>query len=513
MIGVWRSLLWKEWREQRSVLLILTSFFVFLPAIFSLRTPTNYFGAMSITLFAIPLVSMFVAMNIAAGEQASGTIGFLQSLPVSRRKWATAKLLWAMLVVVIPILTVVGVAALLRQLIGNAAHEAIERDALEFGIDGDWFATRLIVPIVTAVSFLLWMAAPGVNRSDEVRAGAIGLLTAVAYWVFVALIAELVKWFTGSGASRIVSILSAIGAGGIAIMDPPPTIGGDPSILRPRWAPYATVMFVTHLTLAAWFVLRFGRVIPDNPLVAESSVGKQGKSWLAPPRRSPLEAIIWKQVRESLPLAALGALSIAVIALVIYFGSRRSGEYELSTSQSLTGIGAIWMIVGLMVATVAGIGVFVDDLTPGINTFWRSRPIRIGSWFAVKDVTGLLITVFTLAIPLLLTTAGVLLFTDGFEDERLREETQIFVAIGALGQVAMYSSSLAAMVLLRRPIHAAFVSMAVTYGAFVASVVLAGLARMRIADEILLPVMAVLYSLAALLLAWLAVRRDWGWKR
>ena len=92
MNGVWRSLLWKEWREQRSSIAILTAFFVLIPTLFSLRTPSNYFAVYSMTLFVIPIMCLFVAMGIAAREQSSGTIGFLQALPIGPRKPAATKL-------------------------------------------------------------------------------------------------------------------------------------------------------------------------------------------------------------------------------------------------------------------------------------------------------------------------------------------------------------------------------------------------------------------------------------
>src|SRR5690349_7981708 len=157
MNGVWRSLLWKEWREQRSSIAILTAFFVLIPTFFSLRTPTNYFGVYSMTLLIIPIMCLFVAMGIAAREQSSRTIGFLQALPISPRKPASAKLLWGIVSVTAPLLIALGVAWVVRATLGSAAQEAIDWDARNSVMVGpSWFLMRAIVPPLAAVSLLLW---------------------------------------------------------------------------------------------------------------------------------------------------------------------------------------------------------------------------------------------------------------------------------------------------------------------------------------------------------------------
>lgn len=512
MIGVWRSLLWKEWREQRSAIAVLTAFFVTVPALFSLRTPTNYFGALSIVLLAVPLASMFVAMNIAAGEQSAKTIGFLQSLPATQRKAALAKLFWGVISVTVPIVLAVGVAALLHVVLGEQASDAITRDASNFGYEkSNWYATRLVVPCVAAVSYLLWIAAPGVNQSDEVRAAAVGLLVAISFWGAVGLL-------SASGfQSQWIRCLLAIGPGGIAFIEPP-NLGLETGRLTPPFTPYAQLMLIVHVALGAWFVLRFGRVPQSRLAIAESSPAKQTRTWLAPPFRSGFSSIVWKQTRESLPLGLLGAAAIAMIGLFVYFASRSDVGPEPSGGQILFGAAYIWLLVGIGVSTVAGIGVFTEDLSPGLNTFWRSRPIGLGQWFVVKYVVGLLVTIVTLAIPLLATAFYAYLRPGEFPANHDAYDARNFILVGALVQVGVYNSAVAAIVFLRRPIHAAFGAIAFSFLVFIGVVTVfdVGARATGLHEAIILTLaglIAIVGTLGLTWAAWLAVRFDWGWKR
>lgn len=515
MNGVWRSLLWKEWREQRSSIAVLTAFFVLIPTLFSLRTPTNYFGVYSVTLFVIPIMCLFVAMGIAAREQSSGTIGFLQALPISPRKPAAAKLLWGVVAVTAPLLISLGVAWLMRAALGLAAQEAINQDANNYGRAADaWFQVRAIVPPLAAVSLLLWFSAAGVNSSDEVRAGAIGLLTVVLVWGALGLLAyalELMKVNLGVAEYGMAVAPGAIAAADLRRMAMIPT--GQAS----AWDLLAAlVMLASHIALAATYIGRFGRLAAGRQQTVEHVTVRELPTWLASPRRSSFEAIVWKQFRESAPLAAMGAACIALITLIFYLSTKSEATGGMTTYQLLSMAAVVWMIVGVMVAVVAGVGVFFDDLSPGLNGFWRSRPIRTGQWFLVKYVVGLLVTIVTIAVPLMAAALYVWVTPDDLSvpNTRAHAEVRNAALLGGVMQVLVYNDAIAAIVLLRRPIHAAFTAIAAALLTYMSSVVIALINfRSAMSQGIAVFIIVGCLMLATFVVAWLAMKNDWGWKR
>jgi ABC-type transport system involved in multi-copper enzyme maturation permease subunit len=516
MNGVWRSLLWKEWREQRSSIAILTAFFVLIPSLFSLRTPTNYFGVYSMTLFVVPIMCLFVAMGIAAREQSSGTIGFLQALPISPRKPATAKLLWGIISVTAPLLIALGIAWLVRAALGSAAQEAINRDARTYESAGQaWFLVRAVIPPLAAVSLLLWFSATGVNGSDEVRAGAIGLLVVVLFWGTLFLAAYTLELLKVNG-WEFLELGMAMAPGGIATANLRNLTLIHTGQLSAWDLLLALVMLASHIALAATYVGRLGRSAGGRRQTVEHVTVRELPTWLAPPRRSPFAAIVWKQFRESAPLAVMGAACIALITLIIYLSTRREAAGTMTANQLLFIAAAVWMTVGVMVAVVAGVGVFLDDLSPGLNGFWRSRPIQIGQWFMVKYVVGLLVTIVTLAIPLLAVALYVWVSPDGLSNLNDHDnlDARNFVAMGSFGQVAVYNCAIAAIVLLRRPIHAAFTAIVAALLTWLFPVLMTESLAVSVANQEIAILMFVGYAVvASFVITWLAVKNDWGWRR
>ena len=108
MQSIWLSLLWKEWREYRWKLAVLT-LLIFLPFLLALFFSADLgwrdwylLNVSSLFCYGF-LASIFVGMDVAAKENGNGTISFLQSLPMPHWKAAVAKLLVASFIVVVPI--------------------------------------------------------------------------------------------------------------------------------------------------------------------------------------------------------------------------------------------------------------------------------------------------------------------------------------------------------------------------------------------------------------------------
>jgi len=124
--------------------------------------------------------------------------------------------------------------------------------------------------------------------------------------------------------------------------------------------------------------------------------------------RSQLTAVAWKQARETGPLALLAIGGILLITAIFYLVNKRQ-VYIRELGQTMAGI---TMMVCFFVTLVTGIGVFLEDLKPRVDDFWRSRPVNYSLWFGVKFVVGAVILVVTFGTLMLLafflTDRGVL---------------------------------------------------------------------------------------------------------
>ena len=87
-----------------------------------------------------------------------------------------------------------------------------------------------------------------------------------------------------------------------------------------------------------------------------------------------MAAVVWKQFRETGPLVTLGL--VCLIGLVAWDVFSR-GRYDRATVGSYLAwvILDAFAVLGGVVLCFIGIGVFAGDLNPGLNAFWRSRPV------------------------------------------------------------------------------------------------------------------------------------------
>jgi ABC-type transport system involved in multi-copper enzyme maturation permease subunit len=157
--------------------------------------------------------------------------------------------------------------------------------------------------------------------------------------------------------------------------------------------------------------------------------------------------------------------------------------------------------LGFFIVIVAGIGVLLDDLKPGLHTFWRSRPINPDLWFWTKFLTGLTITAIALGIPLLLAL-GIMLPYREYHREVIFTIPAVYLSI--------YCFAVVAMALVRQPIYAAIFAIGLI--AFCSFTIERLLPRSFEFQAEAVCVMATVLSFLATLTAWLAVRYDIGYK-
>ncbi|BBO31724.1 hypothetical protein [Lacipirellula parvula] len=492
MNGVWRSLLWKEWREQRFKLLAIVSFTIaigLLPVLFNGKEDLVR-SLVAIGFFCLLALGLFVGASLAASEQSQRTVGFLQSLPQSTRRTAIAKLLVAALTVAAPGVVLFGVIRI---------WESVGYIPADFTIP-----TAIFVVLAWATySFAIWVAAIAVNLADEVRAGAVGFLAIALFWGAFGTLAD--RWSPAD--ERVLQSVAAAAPGGplalfVELMDRPSrAAAGYPP--RPIWH-LVLLAGVSSMTAAAVYVWRFGRVAASRRQQVESAAKSIVPAWLAPPMRKPWIAIVWKQCCESLPLALLGAGGIFCVSLIIDFVSREYQHGILNDGLLSMSI-PVWLMIGGLVSIVSGIGLWLDDLRPELNTFWRSRPISTGQWFAVKFVVSALITLATLSIPSLLIYGLVAWLGNRPPFQQLGPtDWPPIIALGLLSQFGFFSAAAAFMAATRRPMISALLTIFTAAG--VAFCVVGPFSLETAGSMIAIAAISALATAAG----WLCIRNDWA---
>jgi len=138
--------------------------------------------------------------------------------------------------------------------------------------------------------------------------------------------------------------------------------------------------------LAIAFVVRYRRALEPIP---QRRAWAWRRLWAGfPPPQSPLAALVWKHGREMVPvgLPVFGvAVMLSLLAAATAATSPRNDPFEVAGATLIL----FAATAGIVLSVLLGVGTFLDDLRPGINTFWRSRPISPHAWFWTKFVVGL----------------------------------------------------------------------------------------------------------------------------
>jgi hypothetical protein len=282
------------------------------------------------------------------------------------------------------------------------------------------------------------------------------------------------------------------------------------------WPINLAIVLAVNGSLLAWYVSRFGRVMGGeirSPRSAEMSANKL--EWLPPPRRSRTAAIVWKQIRESVPVAVVGFCGTVLVAGIMIFSSYITREDTNALGNAGDTFARVGVIMGVFVALVLGIGVCHSDMSPSINMFWRTRPINPDLWFVLKFFTGLAVLLASIYLPnAFLAGIGAAPMSSGITTNQW-----LLPAI----QIATFAAALAIYCLVRQPIYSAILTVPLVYaGLLLVWVALWTSGKMGWAPNTwndlheMTDTQAVIgFSVSFLvstIVAWLAMRFDWGWK-
>jgi hypothetical protein len=552
MRTIWQALAWKEWHEHKWKLVSVTAILCGITALFLQDVYERWSLAIipiALLICIVPL-AIFVGLGDAAGERSRGTLCFLQSLPVPTWRVALHKLAFGLFTIMTPLLVTLCIVLVRHGQLGPSTTVAAANSAPDhsstlghpftLGIDS-WFVDGALTLSLVAASFYIWTVATGVNRRDEVSAGAVALSAMMSWSVLLLTTWSLLYRTLGpffqwpSGGVKWLAVLGlATAPGGFTTLAY--ATDGDRQYLLPALC----VMTVTLILLAIRYVCRFGRISDTeirSPKTAQVGPGPLG--WLGPPRRSPFTAIVWKQCRESGPLALVGvAVVIAIVAVIFAVNWHQFNDNVGQLPVFLLVVfAAVSASFGMVVAMIVGIGVFLHDTGPGLNTFWRSRPIRPNLWFWTKFTSGLAIALAAIYGPIVLFAVlfalpGSFIFVTSPDIELanavnlLRESFDPVILVFPTITIATFAAAAAMTCLVRNAVYAAILSIAVVYIGFLATAFALAVAQLIRSEGSLIyigkaidemsPVQAaaglLLTFIACTLLAWLAVRNDWGQK-
>jgi hypothetical protein len=276
---------------------------------------------------------------------------------------------------------------------------------------------------------------------------------------------------------------------------------------------------VTHGGLTVWYVRRFGRVERDAYSPRAVAYDAAATELNLTPRPSPLTALAWKQFRESGPIALIGlAVIVGVTAFMgvpaLLTAPEIPEEYLWAEIANLHAM--VTAMFGFVIAIVLGVGVCLYEVSPKLNTFWRSRPIQPDLWFWMKFGTSAFVLMATVYIPWMVVFAIARRFTA----KSLFDEEMLAIPLAHLG---VFAAAAAMTCLVRHAVYAAILSIPVAFLGVIAIATSSAIAMRigwmdaptlgfaRLTDEQFAAGVAI--SLAVnTIIAWLAMRYDWGQK-
>ncbi len=414
MPGPIRSLIIKEWHEQKWRCASLSAIGLSVVVFTMLREPTmTLVVSMAVSIALAILGTVFIAMGIAAGERSSGTLELLRALPVPMPKVTAVKLVAGMITGLTPVLLVLAATSAWQGLLYLLAAQGHEASAaivkINFGMNGEINEYRRMVlfSIACTVNMYLWFTAVGVTQKTELRAGLVGIAVAVTWFMVIALTAWLTEIVFGPyrylhpDDRTIPDLLFACIFG----ISPYGAYLAVEDYAGQFWT-FATAQATTLCLLTLWVLYRFGRMTRHDNASPAMSKNPAGSRQLARPRYAPITAIAWKQWRDMAPMVALGLLVIAVFVADSVMNSfvyrDKPDAIEQVRSSLVYWIGYESRTIGILLALVVGVGTFVGDYRAAALTFWRSRPISPRLWFWSKYLTGLLVVELTMITPWLI---------------------------------------------------------------------------------------------------------------
>ena len=392
------SLLWKQWRETRGYLAIFTAgmtiavcYAIGYELAHHYRAVVGHFSGWAL------LYSLFAAVVLATrtshGERTDGTIAFSAALPISMRRIGTARIVSAIATLGIPLVIAAGILSI--ALASGLVEQAEPRDAytrlpqretaaLPTSLEQLWSVAA--IAILGGVELLLLLSLLGCYLRSQAQTGLMGAVMALG-----SLIAGGALWVGDPNAWAQLTYGILLPQSLAIQWSYGDELGSytDHELAQYRWIAMGLSLPVLAI-IGRLFITRYG-ALPGSSTLAKR---RRFRIALPPilsriPIRLPgrLPAMIWLELRQSMPLAAFGFLLAVLMTIASVLIERQHG-YSFGISVLMNLPSSIWF-VAMLWAVVVGSGLYSADLSSGLGAFWRSRPISPDLWFWTKFVVGL----------------------------------------------------------------------------------------------------------------------------
>ncbi len=402
-----KSLTWKQWRESRFLLFIFIAWMI-LAVCYAIgyevghadRAVVGSFSGLAM-LYTI-VAAVILAVRTSRGEQTEGTFSFTASLPISMRRIATVRILGAVATLVIPVLIA---ACILSLVLAIGLVEQVEPRVLDGYLQLPERATASLPTAleqlwsVTAISalggteLLLILCLAGCWLRSQSQVGLLGAALALG-----SMVAADIFWY-GTRHPYSQLIYGAVLPQSLVVHWGYGDETGsytDHELAQHRW--YALALALPLLSiLTRLFVTQYGS-LSDWGHVVKRRRFRFAMPALAShlPIRLPnrLSALVWLELRQSVPLAIYG-LIIAILITVAGVLMEHRSEHDFGTSLRAELPHSVFF-TGMLWAVVVGSGLYSTDLGPKLGGFWRSRPISPQMWFWCKFFVGLTVVLMVL---------------------------------------------------------------------------------------------------------------------
>jgi hypothetical protein len=394
------SLLWKSWRENRCYLTIFIVWMT-LAVCYAIgyelghhyRAVVGHFSGLA--LFYSLFAALVLAMRTSHGERTNGTLAFSAALPVPIRRMATVRIVSAVATLAIPIVIASGIlsialsSGLVQQAEPRRAEEYTQlpqRDNAALPTSIEQLGSVAAIATLGGVELLLLLSLLGCYLRSRAQIGLMGAVMALG-----SIIAAGVFWMSERNphAQLIYGVML-------------------PQSLAIQWGYRDELGCYTDHELAEYRWIAMGLSLPVLAIIGALFItrygAQRGSSGSARRRRfrialppilsriairlpGRLPAMIWLELRQSMPLATFGFLLGILITISSMLMERQHG-YSFGISLLMNLPSSIWFVATLW-AVVVGSGLYAADLSTGLGAFWRSRPISPDLWFWTKFVVGL----------------------------------------------------------------------------------------------------------------------------
>ena len=458
-----KNLIWKQWQESKNHLWIFSAWMILVVCYAIAYELGHKYRAVigsfsSLAMLYATVAAIVLAARASQGEQTDGTLSFTTSLPVSIRRVATVRIVGAIMTLAIPV--VLASLILAASLAFGLVEQAELRDSLTNGpanyvqihlrpvgsiaISLEQVASVTAITIMGGIELLLILSLCGCWMRNQAQVGFLGAVMALCF-----LIAAGLLWF-GMERWPLWEFLY-----GIVL----------PQSLSIHWSYQDATGGYQDYELATYRWLSLGLAVPFLAFIAGSYILQYGRSIakfrqpmlrylrfptpslfprLAIPLPTRWIALVWLELRQSIPLACYGLLFASLMTIADQILEPGVGNDFATTFRSELPHSVFF--VGMLWAVVVGSSLFSSDLASKLGAFRRSRPISHAMWFWNKFFAGLI------AVLLVLDGVTILVSWSAPRTGMSNGMSYAYIACFPIIHALMYSLAVLGMCLFRQPL-------------------------------------------------------------